>query len=163
VSDGRASFRLSDPRQFLALGFGSGLSPWAPGTAGSLAAIPLILVLARLPLVYYLLVVVLAVALGVWICGTTARAAGVHDHSAIVWDEITGMLIAMIGLPISIATLVIAFLLFRLFDVVKPWPIGWLDRRIGGGWGIMLDDLLAGAAALIGGQALVWLGVPGLI
>jgi phosphatidylglycerophosphatase A len=162
TADG-VSFRLRDPRQLLALGFGSGLSPRAPGTAGSLAALPLIVALAALPLVCYLIAVAVAIALGVWVCGATARAVGVHDHGAIVWDEITGMLIAMIALPVDIVTLVVAFGLFRVFDVAKPWPIGWLDRRLSGGWGIMLDDVLAGVAALGGGHALAWWGMPALI
>lgn len=153
------AFRLRDPRQFLALGFGSGLSPRAPGTVGSLAAVPLILVLSSLPTPYYLAAVCAAVALGVWVCGTTARAVGVHDHSAIVWDEIAGMLIAVIALPINAWTLVVAFVLFRGFDILKPWPIRWLDRQVGGGWGIMLDDVLAGVAALACGHSLAWLGV----
>lgn len=148
-------FHLSDPRQLLALGFGSGLSPWAPGTAGSLAAVPLILVLSPLPLVYYLLTVAAAVAVGIWVCGATARAVGVHDHGAIVWDEIAGMLIAVIALPVTPWTLAAAFGLFRFFDTLKPWPISWLDRRVSGGLGIMADDVMAGAAALGCGHMLV--------
>jgi len=162
VSTGVTSFRLSDPRQFLALGFGSGLSPWAPGTAGSLVALPLIVAFAGLPLWAYLLMVLASAALGVWVCGATARAVGVHDHGAIVWDEIAGMLLAMIAVPVTPMALVLAVGLFRAFDVLKPWPISWLDRRLGGGVGIMLDDLLAGLAALGCLHGLAWLGIPGL-
>lgn len=163
MTEPAVAFRLRDPRQLLALGFGSGLSPWAPGTAGSLAALPLILALSLLPTAYYLAVVMASVALGVWVCGATARAVGVHDHGAIVWDEIAGMFVAVIALPINAWTLAAAFVLFRAFDILKPWPIRWLDQRVGGGWGIMLDDILAGIAALACGHALAWLGVPAFI
>lgn len=163
MAEGHAGFDLSDPRQLVALGFGSGLSPWAPGTAGSLAAIPLILVLSLLPTSYYGVAVLVSVAMGVWVCGAAARAVGVHDHGAIVWDEIAGMLVAVIALPINPWTLAVAFIAFRGFDILKPWPIRWLDRRIGGGLGIMLDDILAGGAALALGHALVWGNVPGYV
>lgn len=156
MSETATPFRLRDPRQFLALGFGSGLAPRAPGTVGSLAALPIVWPLALLPLPYYLTVVFGVVILGIWVCGATARAVGVHDHRAIVWDEIAGMLIAAIALPLNLWTLTTAFVLFRLFDTVKPWPIRWVDRHVGGGWGIMADDVLAGLAALVCGHGFAW-------
>lgn len=139
--------RLSDPVQLLAAGLGTGLSPVAPGTAGTLLGVVLYLPLALLPPVGYLIAVLLAILLGVWACGRTARELGVHDHPGIVWDEVAGYLVTMAGLPLGWEWVIGGFALFRLFDVIKPWPISWLDRRVGGGLGIMLDDLAAGAAA----------------
>lgn len=141
-------FRLSDPYQFLALGFGSGLAPKAPGTFGTLAAIPLYLLMAGLNLsVYLTLVTVLAIA-GIVICQKAADAVGVHDHPAIVWDEIVGYLITMAFVPFSWLNIVIGFALFRFFDIIKPWPISYFDKHVHGGLGIMVDDILAGVFAL---------------
>ena len=142
---------MRNPVHFLAFGFGSGLSPWAPGTAGTLAAIPLWWLASQAGLLTYVLVTVLVVAVGPWLCGRTSRDLGVHDHGGIVWDEIAGFLLTMTALPVSWQWGLAGFLLFRVFDIVKPWPIGWLDRHIHGGTGIMVDDLVAGvyAAALL--------------
>lgn len=149
---------LRDPVHFLAFGFGSGLAPWAPGTAGTLVAVPLYLLLAPLPLVAYLAIIVLGFAVGVYLCGASSRKLGVHDHSGIVWDEFIGFFITMIAAPAGGLWLLLGFLLFRLFDVLKPWPIRWLDRHVHGGVGIMLDDVLAGVYALAVLQLLVrWL------
>lgn len=150
----RPRFRLSNPIHFLALGFGSGLMPWMPGTFGTLAAIPVYLLLAQLPLVPYFALIVLLFLLGVYLCGAAARAAGVHDHPAIVWDEIVGFLITMLALPTSWQTVLAGFLLFRLFDILKPWPIRLLDRYVEGGFGIMIDDAVAGLFALLSLHAL---------
>ena len=141
-------FKLTNPIQFLALGFGSGLLPKAPGTFGTLAAIPVFLLLAPLSTVYYLSVVIVFSLLGIYLCGYAAKAAGVHDHPAIVWDEIVGFLITMFMVPISWQSVVVGFVLFRLFDIVKPWPISYLDKHCHGGFGIMIDDIVAGLAAL---------------
>ncbi|WDE00546.1 phosphatidylglycerophosphatase A [Thalassomonas actiniarum] len=145
-----AKFTLADPVQFLALGFGSGLAPKAPGTFGTLAAIPVYLLMAwYLPVAAYA-VLTLAMALaGIYICQKAADAAGVHDHPAIVWDEIVGFLITMFMVPLSWQAVVTGFVLFRLFDIFKPWPISIADKKVHGGFGIMLDDVLAGAFALI--------------
>lgn len=141
---------LRNPVHFLSLGFGSGLFPVAPGTAGTLAAIPLYLLLAKLDLTAYLAVTLLLFAIGIYLCEVTSRELGGQDHPAIVWDEIVGYLITMIAVPPKIEWLIAGFMLFRLFDILKPWPIRVLDRRIKGGLGIMLDDVLAGIfAALI--------------
>jgi len=143
-----ATFKLSDPVQFLALGFGSGLAPKAPGTFGTLAAIPLVLLCASLtPLNYALLVGVMSL-IGVYLCDYTAKAAGVHDHPAIVWDEFVGLFITMFMVPITWQTVLVGFILFRIFDIAKPWPISWLDKHCHGGFGIMIDDVVAGFAAL---------------
>lgn len=138
---------LRNPLHLLAFGLGSGLAPKAPGTFGTLAAVPFLLLLSRLPLEFYLLVVALCFALGIWICGRTSADLGVHDHGGIVWDEFVGLWISFIAVPISWQSLLLGFILFRLFDILKPWPIGWLDRRVSGGLGIMLDDVLAGVYA----------------
>lgn len=140
-------FRLSDPVQFLALGFGSGLAPKAPGTFGTLAAIPVFLLMAQLPVSQYMAVLSVMALFGVHICGYTAKAIGVDDHPAIVWDEIVGFLITMVLVPVSVTTLVVGFLLFRFFDIVKPWPISAVDKKLHSGLGIMLDDIIAGVMA----------------
>ncbi len=147
---------MRNPVHFLAFGFGSGLSSKAPGTMGTLAALPVWYLLAQLPLAGYLAGLLLVIAVGPYLCGKTARDLGVHDHGGIVWDEIAGFLLTMLLVPVSVWTALIGFALFRLFDIVKPWPIGWLDKHVHGGTGIMLDDLVA--ALYAGGciQGLLW-------
>ncbi len=138
---------LRDPRCCLGLGFGSGLLRPAPGTWGTLASLPFAVGLLQLPTPVAWLVVAIAALVGIHLCGHTAEAAGVHDHPAIVWDEFVGMWLTLLFVPFSWSSLVVGFALFRLFDIVKPWPIRWCDERVAGGLGIMLDDLLAGAFA----------------
>lgn len=138
---------LHSPVQLLAFGFGSGLAPRAPGTFGTLAALPIFLLLAPLSLPLYGLVIVLAAVGGIWICGRASRELGVHDHPGIVWDEFVGLWIALFAVPAQPAWVLAGFLLFRLFDIAKPWPISWLDRRVSGGLGIMIDDVVAGLFA----------------
>ena len=140
---------LLHPCGFLSLGCGSGLVPVAPGTAGTLAAIPVYLLLQDLSLAVYVAVVSVAFLAGIPLCAWTARRLGVHDHPAIVWDEIVGYLVTMVAAPAGWQWIVAGFVLFRLFDIAKPWPISWLDRRVTGGLGIMLDDLVAGVLAAI--------------
>ncbi|MEJ6518383.1 phosphatidylglycerophosphatase A [Shewanella bicestrii] len=156
LSQDQALSRLSlkNPIHFLALGFGSGLAAKAPGTFGTLAAIPLYLLLAQLPLAWYLAVTLVCVFAGIYICDKAAKDMGVHDHGAIVWDEVAGLLITMIAAPAGVLWLVVGFVLFRFFDIIKPWPIRWLDAKVEGGFGIMIDDVLAGIFALIGVQVL---------
>lgn len=139
---------LRNPVHLLSLGFGSGLAPKAPGTAGTLVAVLLYLPLQSLSLPVYLLVVVAMALAGIWLCGQTARALGVQDHPAIVWDEFAGYLLTMTAAPAGWAWMVAGFLLFRLFDIWKPWPIRWLDKNLKGGAGVMADDLLAGLFSL---------------
>lgn len=151
--------QLTNPIHFLALGFGSGLSPFMPGTMGTLAAIPLVWLMASyLDSGFYLLLTSLAALIGIWICGKTAEDMQVHDHGAIVWDEVAGYMIAMIAVPLSWQNLLVAFLLFRFFDIIKPWPISWLDKTLHGGLGIMADDLLAGVFSLACLQVLLQTG-----
>ncbi|OBS08715.1 phosphatidylglycerophosphatase A family protein [Acidihalobacter prosperus] len=137
------------PAHFLAFGFGSGLSPVAPGTAGTLAAIPLYLLIAPLPLYAYALVTLVALVAGFWICGRSSALLGVHDHRGIVWDEIVGYFITMAAAPHGWAWVLAGFVLFRIFDVLKPWPANWADRQLHGGVGIVMDDVFAGIYALI--------------
>jgi phosphatidylglycerophosphatase A len=144
----KVNFNLADPIQFLALGFGSGLAPKAPGTFGTLAAIPIFLLMASLSPPIFALIVVIMTVVGIPICQKTADAAGVHDHGAIVWDEIVGFLITMFMVPVSWSSVLVGFALFRLFDIFKPWPISYIDKNVHGGLGIMLDDVLAGLFAL---------------
>lgn len=137
------------PVQFAAFGFGSGLVPRAPGTAGTLAAIPVYLLFAEWDLVPYTLLLVAATLLGVWFCGAASRQLAVHDHPGIVWDEFVGFWITMWAVPPDWVWVIAGFVLFRFFDIVKPWPISVLDRKVSGGLGIMIDDMLAGAMACV--------------
>ena len=143
---------LRNPLHLLSLGLGSGLSPVAPGTCGTLLAIPPYLLLVQLSLPYYLLAVLLAFAAGIYLCGYTSTALGVHDHSGIVWDEFVGFWITMIAVPPTWQWILAGFVLFRLFDIVKPWPVKVADANMKGGFGIMFDDVLAGLYALVGLQ-----------
>lgn len=135
---------LRNPVHLLAFGFGSGLSPKAPGTAGTLVAIPFYLALVQFSWPVYWAVLLVGFIIGIYLCDRTAKDLGVHDHGGIVWDEIIGFLITMAVAPQGWFWIVAGFLLFRLFDIWKPWPIRWVDKRIGGGFGIMFDDVLAG-------------------
>lgn len=148
---------LRDPAHFLSLGCGAGLAPVAPGTIGTLLGIPLWLLLQGLPLPFYLGVLFVLFFAGAWVAGRTSRALGAHDHGAIVIDEVLGFLVAMTAAPQGWEWILAGFLAFRLFDIWKPWPISWADRRVHGGLGIMLDDLLAGLWALVCLQAAAWL------
>lgn len=158
LSKDKALLRLSlrNPIHFLALGFGSGLAAKAPGTFGTLAAIPLYLLMMQLSFPVYILCIVLGTIAGIYICGKAAKDMQVHDHGAIVWDEVIGLLITMIAAPAGLLWLVIGFGLFRFFDILKPWPIRWLDKHVHGGFGIMIDDVLAGILALFCLQVLAF-------
>ncbi|MFC5740150.1 phosphatidylglycerophosphatase A [Dyella tabacisoli] len=141
---------LATPAGWLACGFGSGLTPVAQGTFGSLAALLPWLWLRELSLPWYGVVLVLGFVIGVWACNVAGRAIGVDDHRSIVWDEFIGQWIALIPALLAPWWIVVAgFALFRLFDVWKPWPIRWLDRHLKGGLGVMVDDVVAGIFAAI--------------
>ncbi len=148
---------LRHPGHFLSLGFGSGLSPYAPGTAGTLAAIPIFWLMAPLPLAFYLGIVVVLFIVGIYLCQQTTDKLGAHDHSAIVWDEVVGYLLTMTAVPFDWRWVIVGFFLFRLFDVWKPWPVRILDRRVGGGLGIMLDDVGAAVYAALSLQAIIYI------
>lgn len=149
--------KLIDPRYLIALGFGSGLAPRAPGTAGTLAAVLPFLLLTQLPLAWYAGVVVVAFALGVWVCDWVARDMDVKDPGPIVWDEFVGFWIACFMLPPGWYWVVFGVIAFRAFDILKPWPVSLIDRSVARGLGIMLDDVAAGVYALIMIQTLAWL------
>ena len=146
---------LTDPVHILAFGFGTGLAPVARGTVGSLLGVALAWLTLELPLMAQVSIAVALSVAGIWICGSSARKLGVHDHGGIVWDEICGMYVTLLVAPPQLVAWIIGFGLFRAFDIVKPWPIRDLDHRLGGGLGIMLDDLVA---ALYAALTLVFLG-----
>ena len=148
---------FTSPVQFLAFGFGSGLMPKGPGTAGTLMAVPLFLLAADWGLALYTAVLLVAAILGVWICGTASRQLGVHDHGGIVWDEFVGYWVTMWAVPVSWTWIVVGFVVFRVFDIIKPWPIGVLDKKVGGGFGIMIDDIVAGIMACLTLHLANWL------
>lgn len=143
----KRAISLTDPGHFLSLGFGAGLATRAPGTWGSLPAVPFFVVLSPFGPAIYIPVVAALFFAGVYLSGRTARALGVHDHNAIVIDEIVGMLATWVAVDPGWFTIVAGFALFRFFDIVKPWPIRRIDQCVSGGMGIMLDDLVAGAMA----------------
>ncbi|CAM5192145.1 phosphatidylglycerophosphatase A family protein [Alishewanella longhuensis] len=154
----KAQFQLTKWQHFLALGFGSGLAPKAPGTFGTLVALPLVWLLSLAGTGWFVTFLVAGTLLGIYVCGKAAADVGEHDHGAIVWDEIIGFTLTMLLVPVSVTSLLLGFALFRFFDIVKPWPIRWFDQRVHGGFGIMLDDLLAALPALAILQSLVHLG-----
>jgi phosphatidylglycerophosphatase A len=147
--------------KFLAMGFGAGAMPFAPGTFGTLVGVPVYLVFAGLPPGLYVLVTIALFGAGIWLCNVAQQELGKADHPGIVWDEIVGYLVAMTAAPLGWAWLGIGFLLFRLFDIWKPFPIRHLDRRVHGGFGIMLDDVVAGLYAWLCMQGILLSGIAG--
>lgn len=147
---------LSSPTHFLAFGFGAGLAPIGPGTFGTLVAIPIYLLMQPLSLAWYLLLVALISVFGIWLCGASATKLGLKDPGGIVWDEIAGFLVTMTLAPQGWQWIAIGFVLFRIFDIWKPWPILRIDQKVEGGLGIMLDDIIAGLYALIVLQVLAY-------
>jgi phosphatidylglycerophosphatase A len=140
---------ISDPILCLAFGFGSGLLKFMPGTWGTLAALPIYGLLLLLPPWLYWFFTLLSVLTGIYICEQAAKKLGEHDFGGIVWDEVVGLLITMSVVPFSWESLAAGFVAFRFFDILKPWPISWLDKHVAGGFGIMLDDMLAGIFAAV--------------
>jgi phosphatidylglycerophosphatase A len=142
-------FLLAHPAHFLAFGFGAGLSPRAPGTFGTLVAFPLYFLFLQWPTAWMWAVIAAMLLAGPWICGRAGRALGVPDHGGIVWDEIAAFLMVLPFAPPDLYGYLSAFALFRLFDIWKPFPIGWLDAQVKGGLGVMLDDVLAAIYAIL--------------
>ena len=143
-------FAVAHPARLVAFGFGAGLSPYAPGTAGTLVAwLAAWLVGPALATPEALAVIAVLFLLGVWACDITGRHLGIPDHGSMVWDEIVAFLLVLAIIPATLAWQSAAFLLFRLFDIAKPPPIRWFEGRFKGGWGVMVDDLLAAAYTLI--------------
>ena len=154
-----ASFLFAHPAHLVAFGFGSGLAPRAPGTVGTLLGWPL----------YWLIVAVAsstgaqcaliaaAFVVGIWACARTGRALGVADHGGIVWDEIVAFALVLLFTPVGWLWAGLAFALFRLFDILKPWPIRYFDARFKGGFGVMFDDLLAAGFSIAVMKGVAWL------
>jgi len=130
--------------KWISLGFGSGKLPHAPGTYGTVVAIPIFLLMANLSLFVYIAICLALLLLGIWASQVYSEFLGVHDHGSIVWDEVVGYLITMTATPAEWHWIILGFILFRLFDIWKPWPINLLDKYVHGGVGIMMDDVLAG-------------------
>jgi phosphatidylglycerophosphatase A len=145
-----AGFLLAHPAHFIALGFGTGLSPVAPGTIGTLLAFPLYAVAAQwLGPPMLALAIAALFLLGIWACGRTGRDLGVADHGGMTWDEIVAFMAVLLFTPAGLWWQALAFVAFRFFDIVKPPPIRWLDRNVKGGFGVMLDDLVAAFYSLL--------------
>jgi phosphatidylglycerophosphatase A len=143
-------FLIRHPAHFIALGFGAGLAPVAPGTFGTLLAIPIAAALwTHATDVGFIVVIVLFFAIGVWASAVTGRHLGVSDHGAIVWDEVVAFLIVLYFVGNDWMRVAIAFVLFRFFDIVKPPPIRQLDAALKNGFGVMIDDILAAGYTLI--------------
>lgn len=145
----RKRVSMKNPVHFLALGFGSGLIPMMPGTFGSLAAIPILCAMSLVDLPIFIGITIVSFVIGIYLCGKTSRDLKMPDHGSIVWDEVAGMMVTFIAIPINPLSLMLGFLLFRFFDILKPWPIRVLDKRVHGGFGIMIDDIVAGAMACL--------------
>jgi phosphatidylglycerophosphatase A len=138
---------LRNPVHLLAFGFGSGLSPKAPGTAGTALAVVIFLLLPDMHWLAYLGFLLFTFAIGIWLCGKTSKDLEVHDPGGIVWDEFVGYWITMFMAPTGWTWVVAGFVLFRILDIFKPWPVKWADNEVKGGLGIMLDDVFAGIMA----------------
>jgi phosphatidylglycerophosphatase A len=152
-------FLFAHPAHLIAFGFGSGLAPKAPGTVGTLLGLPLfwLIVTVSSDLPNRIILLIAAFLIGVWACGRTGRALGVADHGGMVWDEIAAFALVLLFTPAGWLWIALAFALFRLFDILKPWPIRLADMRLKGGFGVMFDDLLAALYAIAALKGLQWL------
>lgn len=138
-----------NPLYFIAFGFGSGAAPFAPGTFGTLAAIPFYLLLCHLPLTLYIAFLVAFIAFTSWLCDRISRETKTSDHPGMCIDEFVGFFVTMTAVPSGFIWILLGFALFRLFDICKPWPISYVDEHIKGGFGMIFDDVLAGIYACI--------------
>lgn len=150
-------FLTEHPAHFLALGFGSGLAPKAPGTFGTIVGLPLFFLIANYPLSIQLAIIAVLFIIGIYLCGVTGKNLGVSDHGSIVWDEIAAMMLVLTITPSFWLWWLVAFALFRLFDIWKPFPIRQCDAKLKGGFGVMFDDLLAAVYAMISLKGLLWI------
>ncbi|WP_150137572.1 phosphatidylglycerophosphatase A [Candidatus Enterovibrio escicola] len=147
--------QLSNPVHLLATGFGLGLSPFIPGTIGTLAGLLIYLLIVSISSVLLPITIMIGSVVGIYLCGRTAEDMSVHDHGSIVWDEFIGFWITMLLVPVTDWQIVSAgFIIFRFFDMIKPWPICLLDTKVPGGLGIMLDDIVAGLISMV----VLWAG-----
>ncbi len=149
-------FLLAHPAHFLALGFGSGLAPKAPGTVGTVIGLPLYYLIASYSFNTQLLIIAVSFIIGIYLCEIAGKNLGVSDHGSIVWDEIAAMMLVLTIAPSKWIWWLVAFMLFRLFDIWKPFPIRQCDAKLKGGFGVMFDDLLAAIYAMIVLKALLW-------
>jgi phosphatidylglycerophosphatase A len=140
---------FSDWRFFFGFGFGSGLLPKIPGTWGTLITVPLVILLSKLPIVIYVTTLIVIFGLGCWISGYLSERLGVHDYGGVNIDEVAGYLFTMLPFACSSHNLLLSFLLFRIFDMLKPFPVGWVDKHIHGGFGMMFDDIVAASMAIL--------------
>lgn len=154
--DHNVKITIRTPMQFLASGFGSGCAPIAPGTFGTAASIPVWILLSFLSPIPYAMVVIATFLLGWYVSEKASQELGVHDHGGIVIDEFVGFFITMFLVPLSWINILLGFILFRIFDVIKPWPIKVIDQKVKGGFGIMIDDVFAGVMALICMHIILW-------
>jgi phosphatidylglycerophosphatase A len=144
-----ARFAFSHPAHFIAFGFGAGLAPYAPGTVGTALGWAIGWALGSFHVAVLLGTALVAFVIGVWACGVTGRDLGVADHGSMVWDEVAAFLLVLALVPRELAWQAAAFVVFRAFDIAKPPPIRHFERRYGGGFGVMFDDLLAAGYTLL--------------
>lgn len=149
-------FLFSHPNHFISLGFGSGLAKVAPGTFGTLAGLPLFWLIAQLSVSCQLLIIAALFIVGIYFCAFTGKALGIVDHGSIVWDEIVAIMLVLTFTPQQWQWWLAAFILFRLFDIWKPYPIRQLEAKFKNGFGVMFDDLLAAIYAIASLQCLIW-------
>ena len=155
----QANFKLliAHPAHFFGLGFGSGLAPKAPGTFGTIVGLPLFWLIADYGITVKLAIIAALFIIGIYFCDKTGKALGVADHGAIVWDEIVAMMLVLAFTPRDWFSWLVAFCLFRLFDIWKPFPIRYFDAKLKNGFGVMFDDLLAAIYAIICSMiVLIW-------
>lgn len=150
-------FLLAHPAHFIALGFGSGLAKKAPGTFGTLVGLPLFWQISQQPISTQLVIIALFFFVGIYFCSVAGKNLGVSDHGAIVWDEIVAMMLVLAFTPPNWMWRLFAFLLFRLFDIWKPFPIRQLDAKLKNGFGVMFDDLLAAIYAIFSLKIILWI------
>ena len=147
---------IAHPTHFISLGFGSGLAPKAPGTFGTLVGLPLFWLISDLSFYAQLSIIILLFLVGIYCCDKTGKALGVSDHGGIVWDEIVAIMLVLTITPMQWRWWLIAFLLFRLFDIWKPYPICYFDAKLKNGFGVMFDDLLAAIYAILVMKFILW-------
>ena len=147
---------IAHPAHFFGLGFGSGLAPKAPGTFGTLFALPLFWLISGYALNVQIIIIAALFIIGIYFCDITGKALGVIDHGAIVWDEIVAMMLVLVFTPQTWLGWLVAFCLFRLFDIWKPYPICYFDAKIKNGFGVMFDDLLAAIYAILVLKFILW-------
>ena len=159
VTSNQPTFKLliSHPAHFLSLGFGSGLAKKAPGTFGTLVGMPIFWLISHYTFHTQLIIISCLFLIGIYCCAKTGKALGVDDHGAIVWDEIVAIMLVLAFTPLHWFAWVMAFALFRLFDIWKPFPIQYFDAKLKGGFGVMFDDFLAAIYAVIAFKVLMWI------